>query len=96
LSFFDSRPNLSQTSFSLDIVTDNAYKLSLSVTNHQASGEKRRGGQVTWLALLGFKIGSGDSYRGRRLHYLLSNIRFKRIQQGGIHVSRRVSRGVSI
>jgi hypothetical protein len=44
--------------FSLDIVTDTAYKLPLSVTNRQTSDEKRRGVQATRLALLGFKIGS--------------------------------------
>jgi hypothetical protein len=32
--FFDSRLNLPQPPFSLDIVTDTAYKLPLSVTNH--------------------------------------------------------------
>src|SRR6266498_865344 len=51
--------------FSLDIVTDNAYKLPLSVTNCQTSDEKWRGGRVTELALLGFKIGSRDIYWGR-------------------------------
>ena len=81
--------------FSLDIVTDTAYKLPLSVTNCQTSDEKRRGGRVTELALLGFKIGPWDFYRGRGLQYHLSNIRFDHIQQGGIHVSRGVSRGVS-
>ena len=60
--------------FSLDIVTDTAYKLPLSVTNCQTSDEKRRGGRVTELALLGFKIGPWDFYRGRGLHYHLSNI----------------------
>jgi hypothetical protein len=50
---------------SLDIVTDNAYKLPLSVTNLQSSDEKSRRGQVTEHALLEFKIGPWDFYRGR-------------------------------
>jgi len=48
---------LPHASFSLDIVTDNAYKLPLSVTNRQTSDEKRARRSVMELALLGFKIG---------------------------------------